>query len=145
MSGVYDVLVQKQIKTTDEKIYDLKTTYYEDDKIENMLCSLLKNKWKVKPTFSEHITHLQTNQSRGKKYPLLLPEFYEFLTKHLDKIDAIFKTFILVNLFSSFEIFLNNVKINELPSFKISLFNSKISEKTNSSNTLDKSVNFKTA
>ena len=43
------------------------------------------------------------------------------------------------------EIFLNNVKIRELPSFKISLFNSKISEKTNSSNTLDRSVNFKTA
>mgnify|MGYP001252958113 CR=1 FL=1 len=39
----------------------------------------------------------------------------------------------------------NKVKIRELPSFKISLFNSKISEKINSSNTLDRSVNFKTA
>ena len=50
-----------------------------------------------------------------------------------------------VSRFSSLEIFLNNVKIRELPSFKISLFNSKTSEKINSSNTLDKSVNFKTA
>ena len=40
-----------------------------------------------------------------------------------------------------------NLKFNikELPSFKISLFNSKISENIKSSNTLDKSVNFKTA
>ena len=93
MSGVYDVLVQKEIKSNEEKIYDLKTIYYEDDKIENMLCSLLKNKWKVKPTFQEHIQHLQTNQSRGKNYPLLLPEYYEFLTQHLAEIDAIFKKF----------------------------------------------------
>ena len=43
------------------------------------------------------------------------------------------------------KLFLDNVKIKELPSCKISLFNSKTSEKINSSNTLDKSVNFKTA
>ena len=43
------------------------------------------------------------------------------------------------------ETFLNNVKIRDLPSFKISLFNSRTSEKIKSSNTLDRSVNFKTA
>ena len=59
--------------------------------------------------------------------------------------EAIFWTFIRVSRFSSLEVFLNNVKIRELPSFKISLFNSKTSEKIKSSNTLDKSVNFKTA
>ena len=69
--------------------------------------------------------------------------FIGLLNKSLS--EAIFWTLILVSLFSSLEIFLNNVKISELPSFKISLFNSKTSEKINSSNTLDKSVNFKTA
>ena len=48
MSGVYDVLVEKNWKNNEEKIYDLKTTYYEDDRIEAILCSLLKNEWKVK-------------------------------------------------------------------------------------------------
>ena len=37
------------------------------------------------------------------------------------------------------------VKINELPSFRISLFSSRTSEKIKSSNTLFKSVSFKTA
>ncbi len=91
MSGVYDVLVQKHFKSNEERIYDLKTIYYEDDKIENMLCSLLKNKWKVKETFLEHIEHLQTNQTRGKKYPLLQSDFYDFLVENVNHIEAIFK------------------------------------------------------
>ena len=59
--------------------------------------------------------------------------------------EAIFRTFILLNLFSSLEILLTKVKIKELPSIKISRFSSKISENIKSSKTLVKSVNFKTA
>ena len=54
--------------------------------------------------------------------------------------DAIFLTFILLNLFLSSVIFLLKVIINELPSVNIFLLSSRISEKINSSNTLDKSV-----
>ena len=59
--------------------------------------------------------------------------------------EAIFLTFILLNLFSFSLIFLIKVIINELPSDNISLLSSKISEKINSSNTLAKSVNLITA
>ena len=59
--------------------------------------------------------------------------------------EIIFCTFILFNLFSLLAIDLISVRIKELPSFKISLFNSKVSEKMNNSNTLDKSVNLRTA
>ena len=55
--------------------------------------------------------------------------------------EAIFWTFILFNLFSSFEIVLIKVIINEFPSIKISLLSSRMSEKIKSSNTLVKSVN----
>ena len=59
--------------------------------------------------------------------------------------EDIFSTLILLNLFSSLEIFFASVITNELPSTNISLFDSKISEKINSSNTLVKSVNLITA
>ena len=55
--------------------------------------------------------------------------------------DAIFCTFILLDLLSSLEMVLIRVMIKELPSTKTSLFNSKISEKIKSSKTLVKSVN----
>ena len=56
--------------------------------------------------------------------------------------DAIFLTFILLNLLLPSVTFLLKVIINEFPSVNIFLFSSKISEKINSSNTLDKSVSF---
>ncbi len=62
-----------------------------------------------------------------------------------EAISNIVKERTLNGKFESIYDFLNNVRIRELPSFKISLFNSKTSEKIKSSNTLDKSVNFKTA
>ncbi len=55
--------------------------------------------------------------------------------------EAIFLTFILLNLLFSSITFLITVKIKEFPSFKISRFNSRRSEKINSSKTEDKSVN----
>ena len=45
--------------------------------------------------------------------------------------EAIFWTFILLDLLSSLEMFLIKVIINELPSIKASLFDSKVSEKEN--------------
>lgn len=93
MSGVYDVLVEKTWKNNEEKIYDLKTTYYEDDRIESILCSLLKNEWKVKPDYKEHLIHLQTNQSRGKDYPLLHQEYFEFLMQNISKVEEILKKY----------------------------------------------------
>ena len=59
--------------------------------------------------------------------------------------ELIFLTLILLNLFSMSEIDFTRDKMNELPSSKISRFKSKISENTKSSNTLFRSVNFKTA
>jgi hypothetical protein len=93
MSGVYDVLVEKTWKNNEEKIYDLKTTYYEDDRIESILCSLLKNEWKVKPDYKEHLIHLQTNQSRGKDYPLLHQEYFKFLMQNISKVEEILKKY----------------------------------------------------
>ena len=54
--------------------------------------------------------------------------------------EAIFWTFILLNLFSSLEILFDNVIIKDEPSTRASLFNSSMSEKIKSSKTLDKSV-----
>ena len=59
--------------------------------------------------------------------------------------EVIFCTLILLNLFSSLDKDFISVNIIDLPSLRISLFISNTSEKINNSNTLDKSVSFKTA
>ena len=59
--------------------------------------------------------------------------------------EAIFFTFILLNLLFSSDKDLMTVNINEFPSFKIFLLDSKVSENINNSNTLERSVNFNIA
>jgi len=96
MNGLYENFMinkinGKNVDEMEEKIYNLKTIYYEDDTIESILCSLIQNKWKVEPNFLRHNDLLQQNQSNNKNYPLLNQEYYHYLQNNIDKINSIIK------------------------------------------------------
>lgn len=70
-------------KMTEQLIYNLKTQIYEDESIENQLCSILKDIEFEELDFIENVKRLQKNKNRmGEEYPLLDHEFYLFVLEN---------------------------------------------------------------
>lgn len=75
----------------EEILYQLKTVYYEDELLENLLCTLTKSiQWKVPDSTTALVEIFQQNKNaHGDEYPLLDSNFANFLKQNATKIDAI--------------------------------------------------------
>ena len=71
------------------KIYELQNKFYEDEKVEKDLCSLIQQEDLNNDNFFENLRTLQTNKnSLGNIYPLIDETFYKFIFEHEEEIKS---------------------------------------------------------
>lgn len=81
------------IKNLDHFIYQLKTLYYEDEIVENLLCLLIqKTDWLIPDSIEKYCQEMKQNKNRmNDNFPLLSESFLEYLLKNKDILDEIYQ------------------------------------------------------
>ena len=96
-SSVVDLLNKTDnkvdFKNLEHFIYELKTLYYEDEIVENLLCLLIqKINWEIPDTVEKYCQEMKQNKNRmNDNFPLLSDSFLDYLLKNKTTLNEIFQ------------------------------------------------------